>query len=76
VKEMKEAFDHLKHFLSIMEECDPNADRSLQVQRVIERDTACYKLLFQEKKKASIQFLLTSSSRKLLDAISKYLFSA
>jgi hypothetical protein len=31
IKQMKEAFDHLKQFLSIMEECDLNAERNLQV---------------------------------------------
>jgi hypothetical protein len=38
---MKEAFDHRKKFLSIMEECDPDAERSLQVHRAIDKDTAC-----------------------------------
>jgi hypothetical protein len=54
-KEMKEAFDHLEQVLSIMEECDMNTERSSQVCRAIARDTACYRLPYQEKKKASVQ---------------------
>lgn len=27
----KKIFDHLKQFLSVLEQCDPNAERSLQV---------------------------------------------
>lgn len=41
VKEMKEAFDYIEHFLNIMEECDPNAQKSLQVCRTMDKDTAC-----------------------------------
>jgi len=41
VKEMKEAFDHVKHFLNIMEDCDPNAQKSLQVRRTMDKDAAC-----------------------------------
>jgi anthranilate/para-aminobenzoate synthase component I len=55
VKETKAAFDHLEQFLSIMEECDTNAERSSQVCRAVDRDTASYRLLYQEKEKASVQ---------------------
>jgi len=58
MKGMKEALDHLDKFLSIMEECDPFAESSLKVQRAVDRDTACYRHLCQEKKKVSIQLSL------------------
>jgi len=54
VKGMKEALDHLEQFLSIMEECDPFAESSLKVHRTVDRDTACYRHLCQEKKNVSI----------------------
>jgi hypothetical protein len=41
VKEMKEAFDHVEQFLNIMEECDPDAQKSLQVRKTMDKDTAC-----------------------------------
>jgi hypothetical protein len=37
-----------------MEEYDPNAERSSQVQTAVNTDTACYSLLYQEKE-ASVQ---------------------
>jgi len=40
VKEMKEVFDHVEQFLNIMEEYDPNAQKSLQVHRTMDKDTA------------------------------------
>jgi hypothetical protein len=39
-KKINEAFSHLEQFLSIVEEYDPNAERSSEVRRAIERDTA------------------------------------
>jgi len=32
-----------------------NIEGSLQVSVIFERDTACYRLLYQKKKKASVQ---------------------
>jgi hypothetical protein len=64
---MNEAFSHLEQFLSIMEEYDPNGERSSQVHRAVERDSACYRLLYQEKKKACVQFSLD----KFLKAVEK-----
>jgi hypothetical protein len=64
---MKEAFGHLKQFLNIMEQCDLNGERSSQVRRPIDRDTACYRLLYQEKKKkASVQLCLDHFFKKLI----------
>nr|XP_012146667.1 PREDICTED: tigger transposable element-derived protein 1-like [Megachile rotundata] len=51
IKNMNEAFTHLDKFLSIMEECDPNGERISQVRRAIEKDIACYRNLYEEKKK-------------------------
>ncbi|CAK9821640.1 Tigger transposable element-derived protein 1, partial [Anthophora retusa] len=59
IKNMNEAFTHLDKFLTIMEEYDPNGERISQVRRAIEKDTACYRNLYQEKKKkGSIQLTL------------------
>jgi hypothetical protein len=65
VKELKEAFDHLKQFLSVVEECNVKAERSLQVHRAFDRDTACCRLLYQEKKKASVQLSLDQFFKKV-----------
>jgi hypothetical protein len=46
INEMKEAFDHLRQSLSIMDECDLNAERSLQVGRAVYRETAFYRCLY------------------------------
>lgn len=32
-----------------MEECDPNVERSSHVRTFVERDTACYRLLYPDK---------------------------
>jgi hypothetical protein len=48
-------FDHVRQFLSIIKECDTNAKGSLYVCRAT---AACYRLLSQEKKKASVQISL------------------
>jgi hypothetical protein len=64
VKEMKKPYAHHKQFLSIMEESDPNAVRSLQVQRATDRVTTCYRLLYQEKQ-ASVQLSLDQLFKKV-----------
>ena len=59
---MNEAFMHLGKFLTIMEECDPNGERISQVRRAIDKDTTCYRTLYQEKKKRVVfNYLLTTS---------------
>jgi hypothetical protein len=55
---MKETFNYLEQLLSIMEECDPNAERSLQICSAFESSTGCYRLLYQKKTKASVQLSL------------------
>lgn len=55
--------DHLKQFLRIMEECDPNAVRNLQMCRAVDTGTACYRLLYQQK--ASVQPSLDQFLKKV-----------
>jgi hypothetical protein len=40
------------------EEEDPNGERSSKVRRGIEKELACYKVLYEEKKMAAIQLKL------------------
>jgi hypothetical protein len=61
---MKEAFDYLEQFLSMLEECDPFAESGLKVHRAVDRDTACYRHLCQEKKKVRIQLSLDQFSKE------------
>jgi hypothetical protein len=42
----------------MIEEEDPNGERSSKARRGIEKELACYKVLFEEKKKAAIQLKL------------------
>jgi hypothetical protein len=51
----------LQTILNYNVQCDLNAERCLQVRRAIDRDTACYRILYREK-----NFLLTSYSRKVM----------
>ena len=48
-------------FLNYNVRCDLIAERCLQVQRAIDRDTVCYRILYQER-----NFLQTSYSRKVM----------
>lgn len=48
------SFDHVRQFLSIIQECDTNAKGNLYLCRAV---AACYRLLSQEKK-ASVQISL------------------
>jgi hypothetical protein len=42
----------------MIEEEDPNGERSSKVRRGIEKELACYKVLYEEKKKAAVQLKL------------------
>jgi len=75
VKEMKETYNHHEHLLSITEESDPNADGSSEVHRTAEWDTGCYRLQYQKKKSWCSNFLLASSSRKLVQCCQQVFFS-
>ncbi|KAF0991144.1 hypothetical protein HZS_815 [Henneguya salminicola] len=46
---MNAAFMHLDKFLVIMEECAPNVERISKVRRVIEKEIASYRELYNEK---------------------------
>jgi hypothetical protein len=73
VKGMKETFHHHEHFLSMMEVSDPNADGSSKVHRTSDWDTGCYRLQYQKKKSWCSNFLLASSSRKLVQCCQQVL---
>jgi hypothetical protein len=49
----------------MIEECDPKAERSSQIRRATDSDTACYRLLYQEKKKANVQFSIDQFCKKV-----------
>jgi hypothetical protein len=66
VKEMKEAFDHLEQFSSIMEKRDPNAERSSQVRRAIVGIQLAADSCIKRRRRLVFNFLLTSSSRRLV----------
>jgi hypothetical protein len=42
----------------MIEEEDPNEERSSKVRRGIEKKLACYRVLYEEKKKAAVQLKL------------------
>lgn len=45
IKNMNEVFMHLEKCLTIIVECDTNEDFISHVQKAIEKDTACYRIL-------------------------------
>jgi len=49
-----------------MEECDPNAERRSKGCTGIDRDRACYRLLYQEEKKTSDQLSLEQFFKKVM----------
>jgi hypothetical protein len=71
VKNLNEAFTYLEKFLNIVEEIDPNAERSSVVCRDVERVTSCYRLHYQEKKKAHVQLSLDRFFKKADETPSK-----
>jgi hypothetical protein len=44
--------------INMIEQEDPNAERSLKVHIGVEKELACYKVLHEEKKKAALQLRL------------------
>lgn len=62
---MKEACDQLQQS-QVMEECDPNAERRSKGRTGFDRDTACYRLVYQEEKKASNQLSLEQFFKKIM----------
>jgi len=56
---------HLKQFWNIKDDSDLNAESSSQVHTAFDRNKACYRLLYQEKKKnASVQLFLEHFCRE------------
>lgn len=62
-KKLKEAFTHLENFFSVLEESDPEEERFAKVRKAVEKDTACYRLL-QEEKRNCVQLSLQNFFRK------------
>jgi hypothetical protein len=65
---MKKVFDHVRHLLSIMEECDTGAEGSLCAHSAA---AACFKLLSQEKKKAGVQISLDQFFKNVGEMLSE-----
>jgi hypothetical protein len=57
---MAEAFQHPESFISYFRDNDPNMDRRSQVTRGVENAANCYKLPYNEKKRAKVQLSLDS----------------
>jgi hypothetical protein len=47
-------FQKADELVNMIEEEDPNGERSSKVRRGIEKELACYKVLYEEKKKAAV----------------------
>ncbi|XP_027716875.1 tigger transposable element-derived protein 1-like isoform X2 [Vombatus ursinus] len=54
VKRLAEAFHHLGEFFSSIEKMDPNTSRFFKVQRLVEDNIACYRQIYEEKKRATV----------------------
>jgi hypothetical protein len=57
---MAEAFQYLESFLSYFRDNVPDMGRSSKVARGTANTANCYKLLYNEKKKAKVQLSLDS----------------
>ncbi|XP_036598723.1 tigger transposable element-derived protein 1-like [Trichosurus vulpecula] len=53
-KQLAEAFHHLSEFFSSIEKMDPNTSRFFKVQRLVEDNVACYRQIYEEKKRATV----------------------
>ena len=53
--QLTEFFQHTDNAIKIIEENDPNTDRSAKVSREIQNSLACYKELYRERKNAARQ---------------------
>ncbi|XP_068959389.1 tigger transposable element-derived protein 1-like isoform X2 [Petaurus breviceps papuanus] len=53
-KQLAEAFHHLSEFFSSIEKMDPNTSRFFEVQRLVEDNIACYRQIYEEKKRATV----------------------
>jgi hypothetical protein len=57
-KQTAEFFKHIHTAISIIDENDPNRERSAKVARDIQSSLACYKELYRERKNAAYQLTL------------------
>jgi hypothetical protein len=65
IKRLALIFQKADELVNMIEE-DPNGERSLKVRRGIEKELACYKVLYEEKKKAAVQLKLDKFFTKQL----------
>lgn len=63
-KEMALAFREIDSALARFEKMDPNSSRFLKVNSGIDKTLACYRQIYEEKKKATIQSSLNTFVRK------------
>ncbi|CAM2113812.1 unnamed protein product [Caretta caretta] len=54
-KVMAEAFQHLEAAMSLFEEHDPNIEHSASVNRSISNMYSCYREIYKERRKTSVQ---------------------
>ncbi|KAK9744554.1 hypothetical protein QE152_g7659 [Popillia japonica] len=58
-------FQELNAFISRFEKLDPHTDRFLKVQKIVECSVACYKQIYEERKRAVVQTSLDSFLKKV-----------
>ncbi|KAH1176609.1 hypothetical protein KIL84_010311 [Mauremys mutica] len=54
-KVLAEVFQHLEAAMSLFEEHDPNIERSVSVNRGISNMYSCYREIYKEKRRTSVQ---------------------
>uniref|UniRef100_A0A8C4RA68 HTH CENPB-type domain-containing protein n=1 Tax=Eptatretus burgeri TaxID=7764 RepID=A0A8C4RA68_EPTBU len=64
-KQMAKAFRMIDSALALFEEQDANCYRFASVSRTVNNALSCYKQIYEEKKKASVQLSLVSFFRKV-----------
>nr|XP_033817702.1 tigger transposable element-derived protein 1-like isoform X1 [Geotrypetes seraphini] len=63
-KELAEAFRLIEAGMAKLEEQDPNTERFTKVYRAVSKDLSCYKAIYNEKKKRSLQSSLDAYFKK------------
>ena len=64
--ELAEAFRLIEAGMAKLEEQDPNAERFTKVYRIVTDGLSCYKAIYNEKEKSSVQASLDVYFKKLL----------
>ena len=64
-KKLAEAFHMLENAMAVFEEQDPNSERFTKVYRGVTECISCYKVILEEKKKASVQSCLDAFFHKV-----------